>query len=103
MKLLLRVFASARSSHLTARLRCRKRAVGGLVAVGLIAGLIGSVRGAPAQKRSSTGKDAPRVTHGVAVGEVTATSAVVWARGSRVKIHKVDGAVVYQETLSPQR
>lgn len=47
----------------------------------------------PEKKKSPTfvsaSRSGPRVTHGVAVGEVTATSAVVWARASSESVLKV--------------
>jgi alkaline phosphatase D len=63
-------------------------------------GLSGSVLAAPKRKQqtSQSAKSARRVTHGVAVGDVTATSAIIWARGSGESSLRV---TVQREGTSP--
>ncbi len=56
-----------------------------LVACGLAALTVGSATGATARGV----RDAPSVTHGVAIGDVTSSSAVLWARADRDAILNV--------------
>jgi alkaline phosphatase D len=62
-----------------------------LVLAAAVFALVGAAAGAAVR---ATDHDAPVVTHGVVVGDVTAHSAVVWARGDRegtVKVHLSGG------------
>ncbi|MBM4259214.1 MAG: hypothetical protein FJ147_25355 [Deltaproteobacteria bacterium] len=65
----------------------------------LLGGLTGSaLAAAEKKKRATQAKDsAQQITHGVAVGDVTASSAVIWARASgegmlRVAVQREDGS-----------
>ena len=62
-----------------------------LVLAAAVFALAGTGAGAAVR---ATGHDAPAVTHGVVVGDVTAHSAVVWARADRegtLKVHLSGG------------
>jgi alkaline phosphatase D len=62
-----------------------------LVLAAAVFALLGSCAVAAAH---TVGHDAPRVTHGVVVGDVTASSAVLWARGNRegtLRVHLSGG------------